>query len=183
MIDKDPRDTGRLVAAQSADLRRVVDLLNAAYRGQEGLKGWTDERGILAGARTTVELLTAELTRKSAAVLLKWQIPDDDHLTGCILLEPIHAGTWHLGSFAVEPGRQNKGLGQAILSDAERWARERRAACLAMTVITARTELVAWYIRRGYVPTGEIAPFPYGDLSVGVPLRDDLRFAVLEKTI
>jgi hypothetical protein len=52
-----------------------------------------------------------------------------------------------------------------------------------MTVIQLRESLLAWYERRGYRRTGEIAPFPYDDVSVGSPLRADLQFVVLEKSL
>ena len=50
-----------------------------------------------------------------------------------------------------------------------------------MTVISLRHGLIAWYERRGYRRTGASEPFPYGDDRVGVPLRGDLHFVVLEK--
>jgi hypothetical protein len=52
-----------------------------------------------------------------------------------------------------------------------------------MTVISLRSSLIAWYERRGYRRTGESEPFPYGDERVGVPLRDDLHFVVLDKAL
>lgn len=52
-----------------------------------------------------------------------------------------------------------------------------------MKVVNVRDELIAWYGRRGYAPTGETAPFPYGDDRFGQPLRDDLSFVVLQKTL
>jgi hypothetical protein len=52
-----------------------------------------------------------------------------------------------------------------------------------MTVIAQRAELIAWYARKGFSPTGEIAPFPYGDPRFGLPRRDDLYFVVLEKPL
>jgi hypothetical protein len=52
-----------------------------------------------------------------------------------------------------------------------------------MTVITLRETLIAWYESRGYRRTGKSEPFPYGDDRVGTPLRDDLRFVVLEKEL
>jgi len=50
-----------------------------------------------------------------------------------------------------------------------------------MTVLAQRPELIAWYERRGYRRTGAVKPFPYGDERLGIPRRDDLEFAVLEK--
>jgi hypothetical protein len=52
-----------------------------------------------------------------------------------------------------------------------------------MTVSAQRTELIEWYLRRGYALTGEQRPFPHGDPRFGLPRRDDLVFVVLEKTL
>ena len=52
-----------------------------------------------------------------------------------------------------------------------------------MTVIHLRSELLAWYERRGYRRTGRTRPFPYGDQRVGVPKRNDLHFLELEKQL
>ncbi|MCC6762735.1 MAG: GNAT family N-acetyltransferase, partial [Chitinophagaceae bacterium] len=47
--------------------------------------------------------------------------------------------------------------------------------------ITARTELIAWYNRRGYNDTGERKPFPDNPVF-GTPLQP-LEFMMLEKEI
>jgi len=52
-----------------------------------------------------------------------------------------------------------------------------------MTVLNVRDALIKWYERRGYVLNGETEPFPYGDERFGRPLRDDLHFIVLEKSL
>ena len=57
------------------------------------------------------------------------------------------------------------------------------AARMRMTVIDCRDELVAYYVRRGYVRTGVFKSFPYDDPRYGVPKRPDLRFEVLEKPL
>jgi hypothetical protein len=54
---------------------------------------------------------------------------------------------------------------------------------MEMTVIAQRRDLIAWYQRRGWHPTGERRPFPYDDPRFGLPLRDDLLFMVLAKEI
>ena len=40
---------------------------------------------------------------------------------------------------------------------------------------------MAWYERRGYRRTGVKKPFPAVDPRFGIPMRDDLRFEVMEK--
>ena len=52
-----------------------------------------------------------------------------------------------------------------------------------MLVIAQRTEIIAWYERRGYNRSGEFQPFPYGNERFGVPLRDDLYFVGLAKSL
>jgi ribosomal protein S18 acetylase RimI-like enzyme len=85
--------------------------------------------------------------------------------------------------FAVRPDGQGSGLGKALLAAAEDHARTGGATTMEMCVIDRRTELIAWYERRGYVRTGETRPFPYGEPGVGFPHDADLRFAVLVKSL
>lgn len=54
---------------------------------------------------------------------------------------------------------------------------------IRMSVLNVRHTLIAWYQRRGYAPTGETQPFPYGEERFGRPLRDDLHFVILEKPV
>ena len=86
--------------------------------------------------------------------------------------------------FAVSPGQQGRGVGHRMLDAAEDLARtEWGAGTLQMSVIEQRVELIAWYRRRGYEPTGERRPFPYGDERFGRPRRSDLCFVVLAKRL
>jgi hypothetical protein len=52
-----------------------------------------------------------------------------------------------------------------------------------MSIVNVREALIAWYLRRDYHKTGEAHLFPYGDDRFGTPLRDDLSFVLLEKTL
>ena len=52
-----------------------------------------------------------------------------------------------------------------------------------MSVIRQRAELIAYYERRGYVRTGEEAPFPATNPRFGLPKRDDLGFLILAKPL
>jgi GNAT superfamily N-acetyltransferase len=84
---------------------------------------------------------------------------------------------------ATDPTRQNSGLGKALLSAAEQWVRDRGGKRIRMHAVNVRDALIAWYLRRGDHKTGETEPFPCGDDRFGAPLRDDLRFLVLEKDL
>jgi hypothetical protein len=54
---------------------------------------------------------------------------------------------------------------------------------MRMTVLEQRPELIAWYARCGYLPTGKIVAFPYDDIRCGEPRRPDLRLRVLRKPL
>ncbi|MDX6741085.1 GNAT family N-acetyltransferase [Actinocorallia sp. A-T 12471] len=162
------------------DVARIVALVESAYRGDSSRTGWTTEADLLDGQRTDPEAVRALLTADGSLVLLAER---DGSLVACCHLER-RGETAYFGMFAVSPAEQNSGLGRTVLAEAERVARARWAAReMQMTVITLRTELVAWYERRGYRATGEIRPFPYADERFGRPRRDDLDFSVLVKPL
>ena len=166
-----------------SDVPAVVALMNRAYRGAGSAAAWNSEAAYIAGDRTTADLLRADLRASPKAQFLKWIEPADGALAGCVWLEPLEGGTWYLGSLAADPERQNEGLGRRLLAAAEEWVRAQGGTRVRMTVVNVRDTLIAWYVRRGYRPTGEIEPFPYGHNRFGTPLRDDLAFVVLERDL
>jgi DNA-binding MarR family transcriptional regulator/ribosomal protein S18 acetylase RimI-like enzyme len=173
----------QLVRARDADVPSIVALMNLAYRGSGRSAGWNTEAGYITGDRTTEPLLRADLAASPEASLLVWRDQREGTLKGCVWLEPLGEDTWYLGSLAVDPQRQNGGLGHALLCCAERWVRERGGKRVSMSVVNVRKALIEWYLRRGYHATGEIKPFPYGDDRFGTPLRADLNFLILEKDL
>lgn len=166
--------------ARIGDLAHLVALVESAYRGDASRVGWTTEADLLAGQRTDPEMVRALIVSPHDAVLV---VPDADGLVACCTVGR-HDGRVGFGMFAVRPGVQGHGVGAAMLHAAQRYARRRWAADeIEMTVLAQRTELIAWYERRGFARTGETRPFPYGDERFGRPLRDDLRFVVLRRSL
>jgi len=107
----------------------------------------------------------------------------DGELLECCHIEKF-GDACYFGMFSVRPLLQGGGVGKRMLLEAERIARDEwKCTKMQMTVISIRDDLVAWYIRRGYLRTGVYKPFPYGDERFGIPKRDDLRFEVLEKML
>jgi predicted N-acetyltransferase YhbS len=160
-----------------------VELVNSAYRGDSSRSGWTTEADLLGGQRTDVETLGQQLAAAGATVLVAQEA---GQLLGCVLVEPVSAGEpeAYLGMLTVEPGIQTRGIGSVLVRAAEAFARDEMSArAMRMTVIAQRSELIAWYERRGYARTGETQPFPYGDARFGLPKRDDLHFIVLRKAL
>ena len=166
--------------ASAADVRAIVALVQSAYRGEASRAGWTTEADLLDGQRTDIEAVTTLIRAPASCILLGERAGE--------LLVTAHLehrdATCHFGMFAVRPDWQGKGLGHAMLAEAERIARDEWGCReMQMTVITLRTELIAWYERRGYRRTGVFKPFPYGDARFGLPKRDDLRMEVLRKPL
>ncbi len=164
--------------AVAEDVDPLLELIHAAYRGEGGANGWTTEADLIDGPRTTRELLAADLADPAITLLVA-----GDH-DGCAAVTH-RAGepTASFGMFAVRPGTQGTGLGKALQTAAEELARAAGATTMELCVIDRRTELIAWYERRGYVLTGETRPFPYGEPGVGHPRDPDFRFAVLAKPL
>jgi ribosomal protein S18 acetylase RimI-like enzyme len=156
-------------------------LIESAYRGDSAKRGWTHEADLLGGQRTDLEALEAMSADPMQALLVA---RDGISLAGCVSVANRGAGLAYIGLVTVDPERQAGGLGQQLLGAAERHAISTYGAKRAeMTVIVHRSELIAWYERRGYALTGERRPFPATDPRFGLPQRADLEFVVLEKRL
>jgi N-acetylglutamate synthase-like GNAT family acetyltransferase len=168
--------------ATRADAEAIVDLVESAYRGPRSRSGWTTEADLLDGQRTDLSAVADALDRDDVQTLVA--ASGSGELLGCCQLERRGERLAYFGSFAVAPTLQGGGLGGRLLAAAEREAaRLWNSAELEMAVIGQRTELIDWYLRRGYEPSGETRPFPYGDERAGLPRRPDLHFVVLRKAL
>jgi len=170
----------RFRMASASDIAALVPLVESAYRGEASRAGWTTEADLLDGQRIDPQGLAETLAKADSRIVLAI---DETGLLGCAHVER-QDGYGYFGMFSVRPDLQGAGLGNALLAECERIAREEwHCASMRMTVISLRDELIAWYERRGYRRTGEYKPFPYGDARFGIPKRDDLRFEWLEKLL
>lgn len=165
--------------ATTADVDAIVALVNSAYRGEHSRKGWTTEADLLDGQRADASMIGALIDPPANQLLLMHE--------ASMLLGSVHLGCngadGYLGMFTIEPTRQGDGLGRAFLAAAESHLKELGCSHIDITVITVRTELIAWYRRRGFVDTGEIRAFPQGDPRYGLPKRSDLALAVYRKAL
>jgi ribosomal protein S18 acetylase RimI-like enzyme len=166
--------------ATLGDARAIAELVESAYRGEPSRAGWTTEADLLDGQRTDLDEVRELIFDPAARLTLAHE---GTSLIGCILAR-IEADGAHLGLFAVRPDRQAHGVGRALLEEAERVARDELGANTAVLhVLHTRSELLAWYERRGYRDSGRRAPFQYGNPRVGLPKVDGLEFRILTKEI
>ncbi len=153
--------------ATLADLPALHALIERSYRGATARRGWTHEADLLAGQRTTATALAGIIGGPAQAMLVA---TDAAAIVACVQLTDNGGGTAYLGQLAVDPARQAAGLGRAMIAAAEAAARDFGATTIEMTVINRRVELIAYYARRGYAPTGEIRPFPFDQPIDGLPI-------------
>ena len=166
-----------IATATVQDIPALNELVNSAYRGETSRRGWTTEADLLEGIRTDEAGLLAMLENPSATVLT-YKVAGA--LLGCVYLDK-QGNELYLGMLTVSPDAQTRGIGKELLAVAEAIAREKNCRVITMTVIPQRHELVAFYERRGYRPTGETEPFP-DDPRFGIQ-KQPLSFIVMEKVL
>ncbi len=167
--------------ATLADVPRLVKMVNEAYRGESGSRGWTTEAHLLGGLRTHEQEIADLIEAEKNVILIA--LDSSGHLQGCVYLKAKNETTGYLGMLTVQVDTQSRGWGSKLLDAAEIFVkREWGVAKMEMQVITVRSELIAWYERRGYRDTGERRPFPH-DEEFGKAMKDELEFLVLEKTL
>lgn len=167
--------------AQEQDIAALHKLVESAYRGDSARRGWTHEADLLDGQRTDAEALRDIIGDEDQTVLLAM---DGQGIAGCVQVVRVDEALAYLGLLTVDPDRQAGGLGKLLLGAAEQYALTSwQANTMEMTVIRQRTDLIAYYERRGYALTGEHRPFPHGEPRFGLPKTPELEFAVLRKEL
>lgn len=72
----------------------------------------------------------------------------------------------------VRPHLQGTGLGKEMMAAVATMAKSLGCTNLKIEVITHRKELVEWYERQGFRPTGKSTPFPEPTIEFGIPKLD-----------
>jgi len=170
--------------ATETDAESITTLINSSYFGEESNQGWTNENEIITGKRTNVTNVLNMITDHNTIFLIFFG-ETDQVLKGCIsLTNKSELKSAYLGMFAVRPDLQARGYGKFILSIAENYAiRNWNVDYIKLRVVIQRPELIAFYVRRGYIDTGFKEPFPIQEVKTATLLRFDLQLVTMSKCV
>ncbi len=170
----------RYAAADDRD--RLHALIERAYRGEESAGRWDSESHLLRGPRTSPDFIAARIADADS----RFVVAETSHTPiGCALIQKsadfdAAPDTAFFGMFAIDNAARSIGLGGAMLAECERRSQDLwGSTAMVMTVISLRSELIEWYARRGYGPTGARHPFPFSKTTG--ELRRDFDLIELRK--
>lgn len=154
--------------AHRNDADQLALFVNNAYRGEGAKVGWTTEADILDGQRTDPQSLRNIMSAPYQRI--EMALDEEGTLVGCVQLTVEEKDeTLFFGMLTVAPKLQGAGLGKKILDHVEHVAHELKLTKIRMHVIHVRSELIAYYERRGFVATGNHEKFPEADPLFGLP--------------
>lgn len=158
--------------ATAQDIPALVHLLNQAYRKQHP-QAWTTEAHLITGQRMGAAQLTKQLKQNDFTLYVA-NFEQQTEIIACIGVtysQQNDVSIAEIGSFAVVPNLQGGGVGKQLLAYAEQDSQHRYKNLTAyhLYVLNLRSELLAFYQRRGYAMSGETADFPM-DAGVGTPV-------------
>jgi ribosomal protein S18 acetylase RimI-like enzyme len=166
--------------AVASDATQLVTLVRNAYRGSASRDSWSSEADLVDGERIDKDQVLDLIERPGSMLLV---LDEGDGLVACCQLEDRGAGLAYLGTLAVQPEAQGRGVGHRVVVEAERRVADEFAAlALELTVLAQQQALIRWYERLGFRHTGETRPFP-AHPRYARPKRDDLHFVVLHKKL
>lgn len=162
--------------ACESDSQEISALVNRAYRPPLHKAGWTHESNLVAGERICAEQVRALFNEQSTILLLFV----GSEIVACVHVKVDMPGAY-IGMLATDPSMQNQGIGKQMMHLAEAYAMENYGATLLkISVLSSRSELLAFYERLGYVRTGEEEGYPLS-AGVGQPMIPDLKVLFLAK--
>ena len=134
----------RIRMAIETDVEALVVLINAAF---------VVEQIAIEGDRVNVDKIYDYMNRGKFLLL-----EDAESLLGCVYGE-LRGDRGYVGLLSVHPALQRKGLGRRLMAAVEQYLRESGCVMVALRIISARPELLAFYTKLGFAETG-ISPMP-----------------------
>ena len=153
---------------------KISDLVNSAYRGDSSKVGWTTEADLLGGQRTDEESIKNIILAEDNSIELAID-SENAQILGLVHLKRESHETLYFGMLTVLPEAQSRGLGKLLIEHIENCARKNKLKNIRISVINYRTELIAYYERRGFKATGLFEPFPADNPLFGIPKVKDIK--------
>ncbi|MFT4021290.1 MAG: GNAT family N-acetyltransferase [Acinetobacter sp.] len=167
-----------ITEATSEHIPQLLDLVNIAYRSKTN-QGWTSEADLVSGDRIHTYHLNEILSDPSSKIFIIFQA---SQLVACVHIN-ISNQSCYIGMLTTHPDVQNQGIGKIMLDYAEKFALNHYAiTSFTLSVLSARTELINYYKRRGYEMTNIVDAYPH-NANVGIPKSDTLTVLHLIKHI
>ncbi|WP_152632442.1 GNAT family N-acetyltransferase [Aliarcobacter butzleri] len=161
------------------DIKEVILVINEAYRGERKNNAWTTESHLLSGIRVNEDMMKKILEEKNTKTYIA---KVDNKIVGTVQAK-LDGENIHIGLFAVDTKSQASGIGKKLLEFAENSSSKLwQKSTFIMEVISSRTELMNYYIRRGYQNTNNFIEFPKSEYWTP-NTNEELKLLVLKKTI
>ena len=168
--------------ATGSDCASLVELVNCSYYGELACQGWTNVNALVDGHRTNIDALYDIINTTESVILIFFDKVKQVQIGCASVQRKQDIKIAEIGMLAVRPDFQKRGYGKMILSVVEKYAIDQwNVDYIEMTVVIQRSELIAYYNRRGYTDTGQREPFPPDEF--GRPKRNDLEFCTLRKCV
>lgn len=142
--------------ANSADINNLYELINSSYRGDSARGGWTHEADLVDGFRISPSELEVIISSTSEYFLI---LESHGLLLGAVHVKDEEEGLY-FGMLAVRPDRQNEKIGARLIEEINRIGREEDKKYIRISVLHVRKELIEYYMRKGFIPTGVSEEFP-----------------------
>ncbi|KAF7518072.1 hypothetical protein PCG10_000646 [Penicillium crustosum] len=167
--------------ATEKDAAQLQQLVESAFRAEDSRKGWTDDLGLSSSFRLDVQEIVAMITKPDSVMLMATNAQNT--LVGSIGTSKRDTTHARLFMLAIDTNQQRGGIGRQVLAYAEDYCqRTWGVTTLGLNALSNRQQLISWYLRRGYKPTGETSPFPREKFE-NLVLPDDLCFVEFEKVL
>lgn len=164
---------------QKEEIKEVIVLINQAYRAEKKDNAWTTESHLLSGIRVNEDMMKEILEEKDTKTYIA---KIENKIVGTIQAK-LEGENIHIGLFAVDTKSQASGIGKKLLEFAENSSSKLwKKSTFIMEVISTRTELMQYYIRRGYLNTNSFIEFPKSEYWKE-NTNEELKLLVLKKII
>jgi GNAT superfamily N-acetyltransferase len=100
----------------------------------------------------------------------------ESEMAGCVYVE-LRGERAYFGLLSVDPARQKGGVGRALITAAEAWARERGCGFMDLRIVNLRAELPAFYRKLGYLEAG------VEEFTPGAPTKIPCHFVKMQKAL